>query len=200
VLRTVTFSDPAVAEAVNKEFVAAWHNRSPGFYDGDSVAEKSIFQNSNEAYPTQNICTFILAPDGKVFHYVAGYLAPELFLKFLEAARELCRAGFDERMTLKPGGLEAMQAMHAERSRRSPSAPSVAERRYRGAVHRHSERCEWVSKDIQKYFVRLHQHWAKVQALPGLDQVRYSYLYGNSFTEEAPGAAKIAADPTLGFR
>jgi len=42
---------------VNANFVSAWFNRSPGFCNDDDTAEKSIFQNSNEAFLTKNICT-----------------------------------------------------------------------------------------------------------------------------------------------
>ncbi len=193
----MTFSNPRVAEAVNADFVPAWHNRSPGFRNTDDAAEKHIFEHSNEAFPTQNICTFILSPDGKVFHYVAGYLAPELFLEFLDDARLLRRSGFDDRMRLKPGGLDAMRALHAERAKRPLPKLDVVERAYRGARHRHTEACVWVARSLHEYKVRLHKHWSEAKGLPALEEVRYKYLYGNPFTEEGAGAAKIAQDPSL---
>ena len=99
-MRTVTFSDAQVARVVNKHFVCAWFNRSPGFTNNDYTTEKNIFKGSAEAYTTRNICTFVLAPDGRVFTYVAGYLSPELFLRFINGALELRRTAFDGRMRL----------------------------------------------------------------------------------------------------
>ena len=75
-MRTVTFSDARVAEVVNKHFVSAWFNRSPGFTNADLTTEKKIFAQSAEAYTTRNICTFIMTPEGHVFSYVARAVRP----------------------------------------------------------------------------------------------------------------------------
>ena len=85
----MTFSDKRVADAVNANFVAAWVNRGPGFQNLDFNTEQWIFQSDMEAYPTKNICTFFLTPEGKVFYYVAGSYSPELFVKILETASTL---------------------------------------------------------------------------------------------------------------
>src|SRR5688572_5134862 len=104
-MRTVTFSDPSVAAFVNDRFVAAWHNRAPGFRNADYAAEENIFRSSADAYPTKNICTFFLTPKGEVLFYVAGYLEPGLFLETLELVTRLARASPAER-----------RAIHAERA------------------------------------------------------------------------------------
>jgi hypothetical protein len=203
----VTFSDPKVAELANGSFVAAWFNRSPGFANGDDAAEKSIFQNSNEAFLTKNICTFVLTPEGKVFTYVAGYLSPELFVRFLEDALALRRAGFDERMRLKSGGLDALRKLHAERAaafEKSAAVPpkscGAPERTYRGVTHKHGDACGWHLVEADRYLGRAHRFWEKSAALPALDDVRYKYLYGNLFSEEAAGASPIAPDPAVMVR
>ena len=204
----MTFSDPKVAEVVNANFVSAWFNRSAGFCNGDDAAEKSIFQHSSEAFLTKNICTFVLTPDGRVFHYIAGYVSPELFLRFLEDALSLRRAGFDDRMSPTTAGIDALRKFHAERAAsHEKEAKSVApltgfaERTYRGITHRHGEACAWQLREASAYLGRVHRFWEKSTALPALDEVRYKYLYGNQFSEEGKGAAPIATDPAvIGFR
>jgi hypothetical protein len=200
----VTFSDPKVAEVVNKNFVPAWFNRSPGFCNSDFTTEKSIFENSAEAFLTKNICTFVLAPDGRVFHYVAGYVSPELFQRFLEDALALRRAGFDGKMKPRPGGLDVMKRLHADLGARFQGEttaiaelPVFAERHYRGTRHAHTEQCRRVVQEASRYLARVHKHWSQVAAMPALDEVRFKYFYGNAFTEEGKGASGIASDPAV---
>jgi hypothetical protein len=207
VLRTVTFSDAKVAEVVNANFVSAWFNRSPGFFNGDDKSEKSIFEHSNEAFLTKNICTFILTPEGRVFHYVAGYLSPELFLRFLDEAISLRRAGFDDRMKPKADGVVELRRIHAERaaaheqaSKTPGKACPIAVRTYHGVTHRHTEACGGIHVEAAAYFGRVHRFWEKAADLPGLEEIRYKYLYGNSFSEEGAGAQAIAVDPGLKIR
>jgi len=202
VLRTVTFSDAKVAAMVNANFVSAWFNRSPGFANDDDKAEKSIFQSSNEAFLTKNICTFILTPEGRVFHYVAGYLSPELFLRFLDEALSLRRAGFDDRMQLKSDGAAAMKKVHAERAAAHETdmrggGTTIAERTYRDVTHRHNDQCHWRVRESSTYFGRVHRSFEKLTELPTLDAVRYKYLYGNEFSEEGQGATPIGVDPAV---
>ena len=142
-----------------------------------------------------------------MFHYVAGYLTPELFLRFLEEALSLRRAGFDDHMQLKADGAEALRKLHAERAAahekdaKSPLPPSgFAERTYHGVTHRHSEACAWRMREASTYFARVHRSWEKATELPALDAVRYKYSYGNRFSEEGPGADPIAEDPAVMVR
>jgi len=192
---------------VNANFVSAWFNRSPGFFNGDDRAEKAIFEHYSEAFLTKNICTFILTPEGRVFHYIAGYASPEWFLRFLEEALELRRAGFDDRMALKPGGMEALKKMygaqaaaHEQKAKTATLPPGVPERTYRGIAHRHSEACSSRLREVSVYLARVHRAWEKVAALPALNEVRDRYLYGDPFSEEGPGALPIAVDPGLKLR
>jgi len=204
VLRTVTFSDAKVAEVVNSNFVSAWFNRSQGFCNGDDRAEKSIFEHSNEAFLTKNICTFILTPEGRVFHYVAGYLSPELFLRFLDDALLLRRSAFDKQMRLGPAGPQILRQLHgqmaAARERDGAVATPTtgfAERTYRGVTHRHTETCGWHLRAASTYLGRVHRFFEKSAALPALDDVRFKYFYGTPFSEEGLGASKIADDPAV---
>jgi hypothetical protein len=209
----VTFSDAKVAAAVNAGFVAAWHNRGPGFFNDTLSTERWIFESSMEAYPTKNICTFFLTPEGKVFYYVAGYYSPDLFLKFVETASALRGALFDERMQPKAGGLEAARKIHEGRARTMELAHAQARKAesgdprpvlkdfrtaptYRGLAHRHGPACVRNLAEGYEYLGLLHRLWAEAKELPELDGVRYGYLWGNPFTEEAATAQRIeGGDP-----
>lgn len=206
----MTFSDPDVAAFVNKNFVSAWSNRGPGFHNDDYSTEKWIFSSDMEAYPTKNICTFMLAPDGKVFDYAAGFYCPELMMKILKAAVELRGALFDAKMQPKDGGLEAAQKIHAvragefvlqrERARKAQGQKdgwqtlvgNFKTPTYRGQRHQHGAACAAALTAGYDYLSRLHQAWSEAAGLPGLDEMRYAYLWGNSFTEEAANSRQIA--------
>ena len=186
----MTFSDGKVAEFVNANFVAAWTNRGPGFHNEDYSTEQWIFRTSMEAYPTRNICTFFLTPAGRVFHYVAGSWAPEIFLAELEIARELRKEAFDGRMELKSGGVETLRKIHEGAAERIPgevAGLTIAPRGYRGIQHEHSESCRAAASAGARYLAGVHRHWSRVGDLPDFEEVRYAYLYGNSFTEEPRG-------------
>jgi len=195
----VTFSDGKVAELVNANFVAAWLNRGPGFHNEDYGSEQRIFQSSMEAYPTKNICTFFLTPQGRVFHYVAGYFAPELFRSELEAALRLRAAAFDAEMNLKTDGPEALRKIHhAEAERLSgtmgkAALAGIADRSYRSFSHAHTEACAKVVECGLRYLVALHRHWSGEGAPRDFEALRFDYVYGNSFSEEPRrGAAPLS--------
>ncbi len=88
-MRTVTFSDSEVAKYINENFIAAWHDRGPGFHNDDKSTEQWIYQGNYETYPTKNICTFFLDVEGKVFFYASGYWAPDFFLEITKSALKL---------------------------------------------------------------------------------------------------------------
>ena len=111
----MSFSDKRVADLVNSKFIAAWTNRGPGFNNTEFWTENGIAQNNYEAYPTKNICTFFLTPEGKVFYYVAGSYAPELFVKILESALALRTTLFDDKMHLKEKALVKAAELHEAR-------------------------------------------------------------------------------------
>ncbi len=195
----MTFSDRKVADLVNAKFVAAWFNRSPGFSNFDYTAEEDIYTRSAEGYTTKNICTFVLTPDRRVFTYVAGHVAPALFIDFLESALAMREAAFDERMRLKNRGLDALKALHAKRAARFQSEELKTHDipAYRGAKHEHTDQCGSWLRATGQYLTRLHQKWSLLPELPTLASIRFAYLYGNDFTEEGKDGSKIAEDPSL---
>jgi hypothetical protein len=182
----VTFSDRKVCALINSGFVAAWINRGPGFHNENYSAENWIYRSAGEAYPTKNICTFILAPDGTVFHSIAGYFAPETFRRELQAALKMRCAAFDEKMRLLPDGFDALSRLHGEEAgrieRERAALPAVPD--YRGSRHEHTEACDKAHDAGRNYLIELHRHWSKRDALPAFEDIRFDYVYGDPFTEE----------------
>ena len=195
----MTFSDEKVAEIVNAHFVAAWLNRGPGFHNEDDGPEQGIFESSMEAYPTKNICTFFLTPQGRVFHYVAGYFAPGLFRPELEAALRLRAVAFDTEMNLKTDGLEALRKIHRAEAERLTGTmgkellAGIAARSYRSFAHAHTEACAKVVEHGLRYLIALHRHWSEEGVPRDFETARFDYVYGNSFSEEPrKGASHIS--------
>lgn len=191
-MRTVTFSDPAVAARVNSETVPVWLNRGPGFHNCETDTEKRIFSSSQEAYATRNICTFFMTPDQRVFHYVAGYYAPSLFLDVLNIARKL-RPTSDspERFREVHEGFaqlcaeELAKVESAEKTGTwKPALKKYGQFRYERARHEHNALCVRSLKEALGYWERLHRDFAGRQELPTFESVRRKYLFGNGFTEE----------------
>ena len=199
----MTFSDRTIAETVNRNFVAAWFNRGPGFHNEDYSTEKWIFRGAMEAYPTKNICTFFLAPDRRVFHYVAGTFSPEVFRGELDTALRIRRAAFDDRMKQKPGAVDLLRKIHEEaadrlKSRTEAVATALARgrdewsrviafvepRTYRGTRHVHTAECAGALLEGYRYLQALHRDWSAKRRFPRLNEVRFRYLFGNAFTEE----------------
>lgn len=197
----MTFSDKRVAEAINKSYVAAWINRGPGFQNMDFSTEKWIFQGDLEAYPTKNICTFFLTPEGKVYYYVAGSYSPDVFLKVLETAdalRDVSGEGAKRMHAQKAEEFEELRERAQEAAKgpdgwkalfRGAKAPAPA---YRGLKHVHSSRCASSLAEGYEYFASLHRTLATWDAPAEFEAVRYTYAYGNDFTEESADATRIA--------
>jgi hypothetical protein len=202
----VSFSDKRVADLVNSKFIAAWTNRGPGFNNTEYWTEKGIAEQNYEAYPTKNICTFFLTPQGKVFYYVAGSYSPELLLKILESASALRKLLFDEKMVLKDGGLAQAATFHEDKTELYDGLKEQAQRpdgwqslvqgwrpgSYRGFKHTHGASCGWSLKNGYEYLAGLHRDWSLKTELPAFDDVRYRYLYGNDFTEETADSSHVS--------
>jgi len=202
----VSFSDKKVAELVNTKFVAAWTNRGPGFNNTEFYTERGIVSRNYEAYPTKNICTFFLSPEGKVFYYVAGSYSPEIFVKILETASALRTTLYDDKMALKEKGMAQAKELHQSKAEAYDDLRAEAERpngwqsltqgfapnNYRGKRHVHSASCSWSLKEGYEYLSALHADWSTQKALPSFDEIRYRYLYGNDFTEETGDSTHIA--------
>ena len=180
-MRTVTFSDAKVAEAINGSFIPVWFNRGKGFHNCEHRTEEGIFLRSAEAYPTKNICTFFVDGDGKVVHYLAGYYAPPVFLDLIRPLSALRESP----------GAEGLRRFHQARLQElaaGPIAPSSRPFRYLGVTHVHSDRCASSLADAAAYLRRVHEQFVKEGDVPW-EKVRSTYLYGNPFTEEPSGAA-----------
>lgn len=210
-LRTVTFSDKRVADMINTRFVPAWCNRGPGFKNNDLWSEKRIFESDLEAYPTKNICTFFLTPEGRVFYYVAGSYSPEYFLKILDTATALRQAMFDDGMRPRAGHLDIAARIHQDRAAafeglaeqaKQPESWNLLFREddkltYRGKRHVHGPQCASSIREGYEYWARLHSVLEAWEELPDLETVRYRYEYGNEFTEESATAKHIErSDPS----
>ena len=79
-MRTVTFSKPSLAKAMNDSFVCAWFNRQAEkkFRDGAFThPPKSVVPRPGEA--ASNVTSIFAASDGTVLHAVPGYLGPTAF-------------------------------------------------------------------------------------------------------------------------
>jgi len=186
---------------VNRHFVPAWHNRAPRFANDDYSQEARIFKHSAEAFPTKNICTFVVAPDGAVLHYVAGYLSPSLFLDFLREALDVRHAAFDAHMTLRRNGFERARDVHLRGRPAGPrEAAILAIPSYRGTTHVHTADCDGVIQNAWEYADRVREHFAAMNQLPQLDTIRYAYRYGSDFAEESEDATAIAWDSTIPYR
>ncbi len=177
-MRTVTFSDRRVADAVNSTFVPVWFNRGRGFHNCERRTEKRIFEQHGEAYPTKNICTFFLTPDLRVVSYVSGYLAPELFLDVLASAETLKGAEGDEFMR-RHRGIANDLAGRLERTKEKP----VFSLKYRDLEHGHAATCVEAMRDAFQHRREVHDALAASGPAP-FERVQHGYLYGNSFSEE----------------
>lgn len=62
---------------------------------------------------------------------------------------------------------------------------------YRGLTHEHGPGCYWALREGFTYLGNLHRKWSETAELPDLENVRFTYLFGNPFTEESPGARTI---------
>ncbi len=93
-MRTVVFSNEAVAKAVNEKFVCAWTNTSPQtrFRDGQwSKLPQRFYETYSIGNGVTNITSIFARPDGTVLSAVPGYLdvaAFEAEMKFALEARD----------------------------------------------------------------------------------------------------------------
>lgn len=114
-MRTVTFSDPAIAAFVNEHFVPAWENRKPGFHNCDSATEREIAVLKGWAFPTKNILSLILDPAGRVLHYFSGYFPPPLFRDEMDFSITLWKELIDEKGRGRNDGTARYLRIHQER-------------------------------------------------------------------------------------
>jgi len=108
-MRTVTFSDAGTAKYVNENFVPAWANRVPKFHNCELATEQVIATHKGEIFPTRNICSFILDPEGNCLHLMSGFYAPGWFRPELEFGLKVYR------QTRGADGAAKFAALHEER-------------------------------------------------------------------------------------
>ncbi|MBL8892018.1 MAG: hypothetical protein JNL67_18730 [Planctomycetaceae bacterium] len=90
-MRTVSFSQPQVQAVLSRDFVCFTTST-----EGDPSAGESIRHRPSDNAGTclrgngqQNVQTLFLTPDGRIFHAVSGYIAPDDLLEELRFAQEL---------------------------------------------------------------------------------------------------------------
>ena len=196
-MRTVTFSDPEVAREVNSKFVPVWINRAPGFHNCEKHTEQRIFEQSQEAYATRNICTFFMTADEKVAHYVAGYYSPSLFLEALRFVDGMKGKLADADAVRRHHALfaqicrdEAAAILDASKPTADPKDVEALLRKYGAfkyeARHQHGPQCLHSLGEAIEYWARLHEEFAERRTLPSFDDVKRGYKFGNGFSEEPP--------------
>ena len=193
-MRTVTFSDKRVAERVNSKFIPVWYNRGPGFHNCTFWSEERIFTNDVDCYPTRNICTFFLDPDGGVVYYIAGHWGPKAFLEILDTVQALFPLTARKRSQAHAEMVTTLDARNA-RVRASKDVAGLLGTdtlKYGSLTHAHSANCLWTLSTALKCRREVHLQLAKPESIP-LTAVQHSYLFGNSFTEEP----KKKSIPTL---
>lgn len=172
-MRTVTFSNPEVAAAVNRACVSAWRNRIPEFHDCDPHTEEWIARSNPNAYPTRNIVTFFMTPRFQVIHYFTGYFAPKTFLDELSFALKVREEIFNKDFQPRPGAAGKFRHLHLEHQKEhlESAKPSSAD-------HSRSEGLTYIAK-VHKWFS------ARAPADPklALEALLFDHIWGNSFEE-----------------
>lgn len=87
-----TFSDPRVVDRVNAEFVPLRHVNAYSQPAPEGAVEGS------EGTSDYRSAVFLCNPDGKIVHFVSGWLGPEAFLDQLDAALALGKADSPENL------------------------------------------------------------------------------------------------------
>jgi hypothetical protein len=193
-MRTVTFSNPEVAKAVNDKFVATWVNRQPGFHNCDTSAEKRIEKYDTECFATMNFVTYFLTPDLDVLHYFSGYYSPRFFLQQIEHVKELADAVLDDRRRFIPARLGVYAALHesqmrkrAEESRKIRSmTPPKSEMRDIGKLQQFIARRDSYAEGM-KHLADVHKELSQRAVMDKkpmpVARILTSYKHGNPFTE-----------------
>lgn len=124
-MRTVTFSDAALAAELNAKFACAWVNKKPSekFEYFRQVTDKecrSLYPGAGAA----NVTSIFATPEGRVLDAFPGYLAPDAFRAEMELAGEVHRWGFEDYEGLHRARAEAYLPKKAP-AKTSPSDESA---------------------------------------------------------------------------
>lgn len=114
-MRTVTFSDPRVADRLAKNFVCVWRNIRPSeeFKDGARKATRAQLSLTQPGAGSANICAFVATSDGQILHAAQGYFGPDEFLKELEFGLEAMKLSSADRAAERLKGLYASRQFAA---------------------------------------------------------------------------------------
>lgn len=177
-MRTVTFSNPQVAKALNDNFICTWVNREPGFHNCDNHAEQWIIQM--DSFATKNFCTFFASPDLDALHYASGFFRPEQFMEELAVVAGLKRSVLDLRNRYLEDALPEFSALHKKHAEAHELEAAPAEGRDPSIDHRHRREGLLYLASVHK---DLAARAAKVNGPVPLNTLFSSYLYGNPFQE-----------------
>jgi hypothetical protein len=185
-MRTVTFSDAAVAEAVNTSCVSTWSNRVPEFHNCQYQTEEWILKSSPDCFATKNFTTFFCTPDKKVLHYFTGYFSAKLFLEELEFVKTIAENAIDEKGKLNAAKVRELHgARAAKRSRQAQDTQNLTE-----------TRGDWQKQLALRslgeglgYLSRVSLSLEKMNPKP-LETMIKEHLSGNNFTEEKSEPAR----------
>lgn len=76
-MRTVTFADAELTDAINRSLVSVWHNQNPTLGKGTAAMQPQPTAQQVSAYPLGggggNLRTYFVTPKGQIVHYVQGY-------------------------------------------------------------------------------------------------------------------------------
>lgn len=202
-MRSVTFTDPAVAAEANANFVPAWINVAPGFHRCGDREDRRVFDHAQEAFAAGSLCTFFLTADLEVAHYVPGYAAPDLF-------RGAMRFALDLRDRSWPT-LRKAHAAAADRVRKEADRIAQASRNGRwqaalkaygafrfGERHRHGARCLHHLQEALECWADAHAQLAAFEAMPPFPALRDAYLYRTDCAAD-PADAREEADLVPGL-
>jgi hypothetical protein len=197
-MRTVTFSDKKVAEAVKESFVATWTNRKPDFHNCQMATEEHILKTSPDCFATKNFTTFFCTPDKRVLHYFTGYYGPKLFLEELAFVKDLYEKSVDAKGKVNTQKFKELHGARAgerhtetaevEESSRMPAKPEKGDNaldRFNAAQAAHS-----LAEGL-KHLTEVSRAMSG-KGMPTLDSALKEHLFGNQFTEEQskPGWTK----------
>jgi hypothetical protein len=126
----VTFADPAVKKLLQKEFVCAWVN-----LEGEAIAGSSFAHEPGtpagqcvRGNGEHNIQLLTMTPEGKVFHVLAGYVAPRELVEELRLALSIFGSLDDEvRTSPEDRVVAAHKDFLAEHDKRASDAPEGLE-------------------------------------------------------------------------
>jgi hypothetical protein len=116
VMRTLTFSDAAIANMVNDNFVPVWQNRNPKAHCFVMGRVREIVSYQGEISPDSDLTTFITDSAGGTIHYINGFYAPVHFLDELEFSITLWKEISGPDGCFRPDAVARFVALHRARA------------------------------------------------------------------------------------